>query len=68
LVGADGHPRDLKSRPDKEAGAALAINLARQREIAAGKRVVNTQGRESIALADEKYQKAEDEDALGWMA
>jgi hypothetical protein len=65
---ADGHPRDLKSRPDEEAGAALAINLNRQRQIADGLRVVNTQGRESIALADAKYQKAEDEDVPGWMA
>lgn len=65
---ADGHPRDLKSRPDKEAGAALALNLARQREIALGKRLVNTQGPESIALADVKYAKHEDDETQGWMA
>ncbi len=67
LASADGHTRDLKSRPDKEAGAALALNLARQREAAVGKRAVNTQGPAAIALADEKY-KTDDGDATGWMA
>lgn len=65
---ADGHPRDLKSRPDEEAGAALAQNLARQRAIALGKRVVNTQGPASIALADEKYRKPDEDEVQGWMA
>jgi hypothetical protein len=55
-----------ESLPDAEAGTALAQNLARQREIALGKRVVNTQGPESIALADEKYRKPEDDG--NWMA
>lgn len=60
--------RDLKSRPDTEAGAALDLNLAKQRDLALGKRVVNTQGPAAIALADEKYKKPEDEDVPGWMA
>lgn len=51
-----------------EARAALNDNLARQRQIALGKRVVNTQGCDSIALSDEKYQKAEDDEVQGWMA
>lgn len=50
-----------------EARAALDMNLARQRAIALGKRVVNTQGRDSIALTDAKHQSAAD-DAAGWMA
>lgn len=56
---------DEKARP-QESRAALDANLARQRAIALGKRVVNTQGRESIALADEKYQTAPDDG--NWMA
>lgn len=58
---------DEKSTAE-ESRAALDANLARQREIALGKRIVNTQGPESIGLADEMYQKAKDDDALGWMA
>jgi hypothetical protein len=51
----------------EEARAALNANLARQREIAMGKRLVNTQGPASISLADEKYQKPEDDEG-NWMA
>lgn len=54
--------------PDGEAGTALARNLDRQRKTAEGLRVVNTQGRESIALADQKYSKPEDDEVQGWMA
>lgn len=61
-VGIRGTPRDPEAR------AALDQNLARQRGIAAGKRPVNTQGPASIALADEKYQKPEDDEVQGWMA
>jgi len=50
-----------------QTGTALSLNLARQREVALGKRVVNTQGHEAIASADEKYLKAEDEDVPGWL-
>lgn len=57
-----------ESLPAKEAGTALADNLARQRAIALGKRLVNTQGPESIALADVKYAKREDDEVQGWMA
>ena len=67
-MSVDGPPRDLKSRPDKEAGATLNLNLAKQREVALGKRLVNTQGPAAIVDADEKYTKPEDEDVPGWMA
>jgi hypothetical protein len=58
---------DEKARP-QESRAALDANLARQRAIALGKRLVNTQGPESIALADVKYAKREDDEVQGWMA
>lgn len=51
-----------------EARAALDENLARQREIALGKRIVNTQAPLSVAMADEKYRQPEDDEVQGWMA
>lgn len=57
LAGADEQARPIESR------AALDMNLARQRDLAAGKRVVNTQGREAVALDDEKP-----DEEYGWYA
>lgn len=62
-VSADGKGPDLRNTPrDGEARAALNRNLARQQEIALGKRVANTQAQDSIRMADEQ------EEQQGWMA
>jgi hypothetical protein len=65
---ADVKGPDIRNTPrDPEARAALDLNLARQREVAGGKRDVNTQGRDSIALSDEKNTKPELDDQPGWL-
>jgi hypothetical protein len=62
MAGAD------EQKEPAETGTALSLNLARQRALAEGKRVVNTQGRDSVALADSKYATPEEDEVPGWMA